>query len=231
MNFPAIPHGTLLGRIPSGIIFDLDGTLVDTIEDIAYSMNNALADLGISPCSVDDYRRYIGQGLETLVQQVLPEGMRDTATIERCVAGMRREYTQHWARASRPYDGIPELISALNQRNIRLSVLSNKRHDFTRKIVERFFGIDKFEMVIGVGELPAKPDPTGAMHIAQTMAVAPNEFLYIGDSEVDMETALNAGMYPLGVTWGFRTPEQLLASGAKQLVQIPKEILEIINCR
>ena len=211
------------------IIFDLDGTLLNTLEDIAHAMNSALVKLGAPVHAAADYRRYVGEGLEVLAYRVLPQERRDDATVKQCVAAMREEYARSWARATKPYDGIPELLAELGRRSVRCAVLSNKAHDFALSMVTHFFGSGTFERVIGAGVFPQKPDPTGALHIAAEMGIGPEAFLFVGDSDVDMRTACRAGMHPTGVQWGFRTAEELRANGAKSLVERPEEILGILS--
>jgi phosphoglycolate phosphatase len=210
------------------IIFDLDGTLLDTLDDIAFSMNAALAQFGAPAHPPQDYRCLVGQGLDTLAYLALPEEKRDEATVERCVAAMRKVYAARWACRTRPYAGIPETLASLKRAKVLCAVCSNKAHDFTVKIVTHFFGAAAFEIVVGGGKFAPKPDPAGALHCAAAMGIAPGDILYVGDSDVDMKTAVNAGMYPAGAAWGFRSREELLANGAKILLENPKDIITLI---
>jgi phosphoglycolate phosphatase len=209
----------------SAVLFDLDGTLLDTLNDIAFSMNAALTAFGAPPHTLPEYRRFVGEGLDTLAFRALPLDRRDKETVERCITAMRSVYASTWARTTKPYDGIDELLAELHRRDIRCAVLSNKAHEFTKAIVDHFFGKAAFELVLGAGTLPKKPDPAGALYIAKTFGLAPEKFLYVGDSDVDMKTATGAGMFPLAVLWGFRSKEELLASGAMATVERPPEIL------
>lgn len=207
-------------------LFDLDGTLLDTLDDVADAMNAALGELGAPARGVEEYRTLVGQGLEILAYKVLPEGRRDSETIAQCVVAMRREYGRIWARTTRPYQGIPELLDSLGNSGIKTAVISNKADDFAKKMVSYFFDTHHFEMVLGSSSaFPIKPDPAGALHIASGMGVPPGECVFVGDSDIDMQTAHNAGMYPAGVLWGFRSAEELRASGAKLLVRTPAEIV------
>jgi phosphoglycolate phosphatase len=207
------------------IIFDLDGTLLNTLDDIVFSMNAALTKLGASPHPAHDYRRFVGQGLDMLALLVLPENRRDEATVRQCVIAMREVYAGRWAHATRPYAGVSDMLSSLRQAGVRCAVCSNKAHDFTVKIVTHYFGTDNFEMVLGAGTFAPKPDPAGVLHIATALGIAPRDFLYVGDSDIDMKTAGRAGMYPVGVTWGFRSKEELLENGARLIVDNPGEII------
>ena len=207
-------------------LFDLDGTLLNTLNDVAEAMNCSLRELGALPHPVEEYRHLVGQGLELLAYKVLPENRRDKATITTCVMGMRREYGRIWARTTKPYAGIAELLRALKEKDIRTAVLSNKADDFAKKIVSHFFHPSRFEMVLGSSDVfPIKPDPASALHIASQMGIPPEACAFIGDSDIDMQTACNAGMFPIGVLWGFRSAEELLRSGAKLLVHTPAEII------
>jgi phosphoglycolate phosphatase len=214
------------------IVFDLDGTLLDTLDDIAGAMNAALGELDAPLHPVEAYRQLVGQGLEVLAYKVLPEHRRDEATIAACVAAMRREYKRTWAKATKPYSGVPELLSALEGLTIKTAVLSNKADDFVKKMVAHYFSGRHFEMVLGDGgAFPLKPDPTAALHIASSMDIAPASCVFIGDSNVDMQTARNAGMFPLGVLWGFRPAEELLSSGAKFLAKSPADIISFCSLK
>jgi phosphoglycolate phosphatase len=210
------------------VIFDLDGTLLDTLDDIAFSMNAALAQFGAPAHLPQDYRRLVGQGLDTLAYLALPEEKRDETTVKQCVAAMRKVYAGRWACSTRPYAGIPEMLASLKRAEVRCAVCSNKAHDFTVTIVAHFFGDATFEMVIGGGKFAPKPDPASALHCAAIMGIAPRDFLYVGDSDVDMKTAVNAGMHPAGAAWGFRSKEELLANGAKAIVYKPQDILDLL---
>jgi phosphoglycolate phosphatase len=209
------------------VLFDLDGTLLDTLHDIANAMNAALVELGAPLHAAGEYRAFVGQGLEILAEKVLPPNRRDGETVTRCVAAMRLEYGRIWARTTRPYEGIPELLGSLWNSGVKTAVLSNKADDFTKTMVSHFFGARRFEMVLGKSnDFPGKPDPSGALHIASRMGVRPHECVFVGDSDIDMQTARNAGMYPAGVLWGFRGAGELLASGAELLVSRPAEIVD-----
>ena len=212
-----------------GLLFDLDGTLLDTLEDIAFSMNAALSRFGGRPLPADDYRLYIGQGLEVLASRVLPEARRDEDTIRQCVAAMREVYATRWAHATRPYPGIVALLDALKKRALPMAVFSNKAHDFTVRIVTHFFGAEIFSIILGGGKFPFKPDPAGAIHIAGTLGIRPGDILYVGDSDIDMQTAANAGMYAVGVTWGFRSRQELIENGARDLIGEPAELISLID--
>ncbi len=212
------------------VIFDLDGTLLDSLEDIAVSMNSVLIRSGFPPHPVASYRGFIGEGIGNLVKRVLPEGHRDDSTLQQHVSGMLEEYGRRWSENTRPYSGIPELLDALTHRKVRMAVLSNKMHDFTKKMVAALLAAWQFDYVVGAqAALPQKPDPAGALLIAGKSGIRAEEFLYLGDSHIDMKTARSAGMYPAGALWGFQTADELIAGGARVLLKKPLELLELFE--
>jgi phosphoglycolate phosphatase len=211
------------------LIFDLDGTLLDTLDDIAFCMNAALKRFGGQPLPVEDYRGHVGQGLDVLAWRVLPDARRDDNTVRQCVAAMREVYATRWAHSTRPYPGISDLLEWLKRRAVPMAVFSNKAHDFTVRIVTHFFGSETFHAVLGGGKFPFKPDPAGALHLAGVLQVVPGEILYVGDSDIDMQTAKNSGMYAVGVTWGFRSRQELADSGAKVLIDNPAELIDLTD--
>jgi len=211
------------------VLFDLDGTLLDTIEDLANSMNAVLFKSGFPMHDLEEYKYFIGDGLRNLVRRALPAENRDDASVDSFVAAMSEEYSKRWAEKTRPYKGIPELLDELTRRNIRLSILSNKRDEFSKLIVAKFFPKWNFEVVFGERpSVPIKPDPSAAIEISALMGIAPKDFLYLGDSGVDMKTARAAGMYAVGALWGFRKKEELIAEGAMRVISTPLELIDIL---
>ena len=216
-------------RTFKAVLFDLDGTLLNTLDDLADSMNASLTRFGFPPHPVDTYKRLVGDGLVNLVLRALPEHHHDETTINKIATAQRDEYRRNWANKTRPYEGIPELLDALRERGIIMCVLSNKPDDFTRVIVQKFLAKWKFASVRGQNkETPIKPNPTGAVQIASKLGLSPAEFLYVGDSNTDMETANAAGMFPVGVLWGFRSKDELIEAGAKALIQQPTDLLSLV---
>lgn len=210
------------------VIFDLDGTLADTLADIADTMNRTLASSGYPVHSYDSYRYFVGNGLKSLVTQSLPEATRTAEMIETCLAKMMADYEQHYINKTRLYDGIPELLDALSAQNIPLAVLSNKADAITQKICADLLKKWKFEIIMGAGDrFPRKPDPESALYIAGKIGVRPEHVFYMGDSNIDMQTANAAGFFPIGVSWGFRPKEELMASGAKKIIDQPMELLQL----
>ena len=211
------------------VLFDLDGTLLDTLDDLADSMNRVLKEMDCPVHPTEAYKYFVGEGIEILARRVLPEKLRNEKKIKTCVMEMRRVYGDHWADKTKPYDGIPELLSDLRANGLRLAVLSNKPDDLTKTAVDHFLGGQQFDHVAGAcPEFPKKPDPAGAVEIGKQLGIDPEKILYVGDTSTDMQTAVRAGMYPLGVLWGFRTSGELTESGAKGLVKRPAEIVNYL---
>ena len=212
------------------VLFDLDGTLLDTIEDLADSMNAALERLGFPTHSVQAYKYFVGDGVKELALRALPESHRDEATVTRCIAAMREEYGQRWAVKTHAYPGIPELLDALARIGMKTAVLSNKPDDTTKMVVAKLLPWWRFDLVMGQrASVPRKPDPTAALAIAKSLEIAPGEFLYLGDTSTDMKTAVAAGMFPVGALWGFRTADELKASGARVLLERPADLLGLLS--
>jgi len=215
----------------SAVIFDLDGTLLDTIEDLTDSMNAALARMGLLGRSIAECRNLVGDGLDTFVRRALPDRVRDDpAAAARLKELMRGEYRLRSQDKTRPYEGITDLLDELARRGTRMAVLSNKPDDSTRTVVRHFFPSWKFDPVYGARDgVPVKPDPAGALEIAQTWELRPAEIAYVGDTNTDMQTATAAGMFACGALWGFRTAAELAANGANVLLEIPAELLAFLG--
>jgi phosphoglycolate phosphatase len=212
------------------IIFDLDGTLLNTLADIGGSVNRMLGEYGFAEHTPDDYRRFIGNGIKKLVIRALPIAGRSEEMVAACVKRAREIYWENWNRKTKPYDGILELLAALEEIKIAKAVLSNKPHDFTVRYVQAYFDRWEFAAVMGqTDHFPAKPDPTAALEISRRLDLPPAAFLFVGDSAVDMKTALSAGMHAVGAGWGFRGPRELTENGCQSLVAHPLEILDLLR--
>jgi phosphoglycolate phosphatase len=207
-------------------VFDLDGTLVDSLQDIADAMNSVLEERGFATHDSTAYRYMIGDGMDMLALRALPDDHRNAGAVSDCAAEMRRRYAGRWFVKSRPYAGIHELLDAFARSGVELAVLSNKPQDFTELMVHRFFPDFRFKAIRGIQPgIPPKPDPFSALQIAHAMAVSRDMTAYFGDSAVDMRTAVSAGMYPVGVLWGYRTASELIEAGARLLVRQPADLL------
>ena len=212
------------------VLFDLDGTLLDTVADLADATNAALGQMGFAGHPVEAYKRMIGDGMEMLARRVLPAEQCDAAAVARCAALVKQEYASCWSRKTRPFAGIPELLDALAARGLPTAVLSNKPEEFTQLCVARLLGRWRFAAVLGQSpRLPKKPDPAGARQIAARLGQPPGEIVYLGDTDTDMQTAVAAGMFPAGALWGYRDREELLAHGAKALLQQPPDLLGLLG--
>ena len=207
------------------VIFDLDGTLIDSLRDIAESMNRTLAHLGYPGHPVAAYRTYVGDGVKQLVRRALPHGASDES-VAAFLAAYRADYAKSWRIHTRPYSGIDALLADLVDRGIPMAVLSNKPDPVTRLCVEHFFPEVPFIAVHGQREdVPRKPDPTAALAIAAAMNRPPAACVFVGDTSTDMQTAVAAGMLAAGVTWGFRGEEELEQHGADLIAREPGALL------
>ncbi len=212
------------------VIFDLDGTLLNTLGDLRAATNHALAVRGLAPRSMDEIRRFVGNGIRLLICRAMPEGTSD-AEIDAALEDFKAYYAAHIHDHTVPYDGIPQLLTALRKRGMKVAVLSNKIDSASQELIAYFF-LGKTDVVFGerVG-VPRKPDPTSCQMVMQQLGVQPEQVLYVGDSGTDMQTAKHAGLYAVGVTWGFRSREVLTENGADVLVDSPEQILQIIDSK
>jgi phosphoglycolate phosphatase len=211
-------------------IFDLDGTLLDTLADIANSMNHVLKHNGYPERPLSNYRYYVGEGIQALVYNCLEDIAVTAEEAQKLAQEMRETYHEHCMDETRPYDGINEMLMQLSAAGVQIGVLSNKPDEFTKKMVSTYFPEIPFSTVYGIRQgIPKKPDPAAVSEILDNWNVAAEETVFIGDSLIDMKTSVNAGTFPLGVLWGFRTRKELLANGAKALVNTPGEIVRLFG--
>ena len=193
-------------------------------------MNRVLTKHNFPNHSYESYKYFVGKGLRELVAQALPKNNLSEDLIDHCLAMMIDDYDQNCLVKTRLYDGIPELLEVLKKQNISMSVFSNKREELTIKIVNHLVRPGFFESIVGARtDFPKKPDPAGALLICKQMGIKPENMAYIGDTNVDMITANRAGMYALGVSWGFRERDELLNAGAKIVINKPREILGVLG--
>jgi phosphoglycolate phosphatase len=216
--------------LKQAVIFDLDGTLLNTLGDLRAATNHALAVRGLAPRSMDEIRRFVGNGIRLLICRAMPEGTSD-AEIDAALEDFKAYYAAHIHDHTVPYDGIPQLLTALRKRGMKVAVLSNKIDSASQELIAYFFP-GKTDVVFGehIG-VPRKPDPTSCRMVMQQLGVQPEQVLYVGDSGTDMQTAKHAGLYAVGVTWGFRSREVLTENGADVLVDSPEQILQIIDSK
>lgn len=211
----------------TAILFDMDGTLVDSLGDIGDSMNAVLAELGHPTHTLDAYRTLVGEGARELVRRALPHHA--AHELEDALARYKARYATHLIVTSAPYAGVPAMLTALAARGVPMAVVTNKPHEAAREIVARLFAAGTFAEVLGQREgFAHKPDPSGALGVAAQLGVSPANAWFVGDTDTDMRTARAAGMRALGVTWGFRDRAELEAHGAHRIVDQPDQILEVV---
>lgn len=210
------------------VIFDLDGTLADTLDDLAASMNHALARFGLPGHDRSAYRQFVGQGADVLAQRAAGFGHEDI--VADLLAHFKQHYAEHCFDRTALYPGIADLLDGLTERGVRLAVLSNKPHPGTVQMVERLLGRWHFDAVVGQqDDLPRKPDPASARRVAGMIDVAEAHCLFVGDSSTDMQTARSAGMTAIGALWGFRDRAELEATGAHTVIAHPMQLLQIVD--
>ena len=212
------------------VIFDLDGTLLNTLEDLANASNFALRSCGYNEHPIKDYIRFVGSGRYILMKRILPEEDKNNEeAIEKVLKLFDEYYGEHMHDTTKPYDGIYELIKKLKIKNIKLAVVSNKPDEFAGEVVKKYFD-DKFEITYGQRPNHAvKPDPRTVYEVIDYLKVSKEECVYVGDSDVDMLTAKNANVKSIGVAWGFRGEDELINAGANHIIQNPNELLELIK--
>lgn len=213
------------------VIFDLDGTLIDTMEDIANACNYALEKCGYPVRRLDEYNMLVGRGIDNLFRGALPEGHKDEETVKQMRKWFVPYYNEHKCDFTRPYEGIPETLESLSEAGLRFAVASNKYQEGTEELVKKFFGKYEFVKVLGQRDgKPIKPDPEIVYEIMEGVpGVTIEEVVYCGDSDVDMQTGLGAKVKTVGVTWGFRTREELEAYKPLALIDRPEELIQIIS--
>lgn len=209
-------------------IFDLDGTLLDTLEDLADSGNELLAAYGKPPHTVREYRYFVGNGWRKLLERILPEA--EPEQIDEALVRYKAIYETCLTGKTKPYDGIPETLSALREKGVRLAVCTNKHISAAEVLLQKYFPAGLFDAVEGdCAGVPRKPDPTHVHILLEKLSASPEGTVYLGDSGVDMQTATNADVLPVGVLWGFREQDELLKHGAKILLSRPQELLQKVD--
>jgi phosphoglycolate phosphatase len=212
----------------SSIIFDLDGTLLDTLDDLAETCNEVLEYHHFPTHPTGAFKNFIGDGLQNLIKKIAPVGTEENI-IQQCCALFREQYSRNWKRNSCPYEGINDMLSALKKHGIDLAILSNKPHEFTKLFIDEFFPGGLFPIVYGQRDgFPKKPDPTVALEIAAQLGVRPQDTLFVGDSGVDILTGKAANMMTAGVSWGFRSVQELTDNNADIIVHNPLELEQYV---
>lgn len=213
-----------------GVIFDLDGTLADTMDDLRTAINSMLTKLGYETRSKFDLLNFINNGARELVRRSLPVAVQtEEFIVESALNLYEQEYAKCFCEKTEAFPGIHEMLTVLKGQKFKLAVLSNKQDEFVKAIIEKLFGRSVFDFVMGKSELPHKPDPTSTLFVAKEMGVKPSKCIFIGDSDVDMKTAKNAGMRSIGVSWGYRNVDLLTEAGADYIAENAGHVVEHVN--
>lgn len=211
------------------VLFDLDGTLANSLSDLADSTNYALSEMGFPTHEREEYKYLVGDGIPKLIERALPVGEKTEENKKKCFDIFMERYKEHYHDKTVAYDGIPDMLSELKEGGLKIAVISNKAEEMAVKVVEKLFG-GMFDVVAGKREgFPTKPDPALTLEVIRQLGVKPQECVLVGDSGMDMAAAVNAGAAPVGVLWGFRLEDELIKNGARYIVKSPAEIPEIIR--
>lgn len=211
------------------VLFDLDGTLANTLYDLSASGNYTLEKFGFPTHETEKYKYFVGNGMPNLIEQILPEENRDEETKQKALKCFKAHYREHYTDKTVVYDGICDTVDFIKNMGIKVAVVSNKAHEMTLPLVEKLLS-NRFDIVCGKQEgYPAKPDATLTLKVIKDLGVNPCECLFVGDSGTDAKTSVNAGCTGIGVLWGFRKEDELLENGAKYIVKKPCEIVDIIQ--
>lgn len=209
-------------------IFDLDGTLLNSLIDISESVNLILSQYNLPQHSIDAYKYFVGNGIKVLAEKSLPEDF-DMNHFPDFLSKVEKEYMSRQTLKTHPYNGIMEMLKELNNRNIPISILSNKPHEFTEIVVDHFFLEVEFKYIFGAREdVPRKPNPASVYEIINLIGLPKSEFAFVGDTATDIQTGLNAGLDSIGVSWGFRTINELEETGATSIINNPTELLDFV---
>ncbi len=211
------------------VIFDLDGTLLNSIIDIAESMNEVLEKNNFPTHTIDEYKFLIGKGIDNLAIDSLPNKVPKVDYPKYCKQ-IREVYDKRWMLKTKPYDGIIELLNELTKRKVKIAILSNKPQNYTELVVKHLLPDWKFDCVLGAREgVPIKPNPQAVIEIIEKFGLMPADFLYVGDTNIDMQTANAAKLTAVGVSWGFRPVKELLAANANYIIDKPMELLNLLS--
>ena len=212
------------------VAFDLDGTLVNSLEDLADSANRAFKDLGFSEHDVNEYRYFVGSGVDILFKRALPEGKNGKEMIQKARSLFEEYYNQSYCNKTRPYESVKELLEELKDHHYKIAVLSNKPDHFARHILETLFSETEFDFILGASDrLPKKPEPDGLLQCLNELRIQAEDCIYCGDSDVDILFAHNAGIQAVGAAWGFRGIDELDEAGADYVINYPTDLLTILD--
>ncbi len=211
------------------VLFDLDGTLADSLIDLADGVNRALSQKGYPTHPVEAFKYFVGDGIPKMIERALPESDRNADRVNELKDIFLPYYSVHYADNTYAYAGCPELVNTLKQKCFIVAVVTNKDQDMANEVVTSLYG-DVFDLIFGKRDgIPAKPDPTAALMAMEQLGVKPDECVFLGDSGMDVATAVNSGAVPVGELWGFRGRDELIENGAKYIINEPKELLTLIE--
>ena len=212
------------------VLFDLDGTLIDTLNDIGDAVNRVMSNKKFPTHAIFAYREFVGDGSRILIERALPKKYRKDKIIDACLKEYIEDYTRNYNVKSKLYFAIPNLLDTLKAKGLKLGILSNKPDAITKKCVKTFLSKWDFDVVFGQRDsVPRKPNPQGALEVAKKLSIPPSHFLYLGDTAIDMKTAVSAGMFPVGVLWGFRSRKELQENGAGAIIDEPLDVLNLLQ--
>lgn len=217
-----------MNKKAQAVLFDLDGTLADTMPEITRAMNHTLCAFNFPERTYAEMRNCINYGVRELVRLAFPQEC-TPELLEEALGLYQNNYGSLYLETKRPYDGMYEVLAHLKKQDYRLGVISNKTHEYTVRLIDQIFGLDVFDVVIGQGRFPRKPDPDVGYYVAERLGLAPGEIIFVGDSHVDVHFAKNTGMIPLSVTWGYRDKEVLVREGARHFANTPLELIPMIE--
>jgi len=214
----------------NAVLFDMDGTLLDTLADLANSMNKALSEMNYSKHPLESYKKFVGDGIEKLVERVVPEKDKKQKTINKLLARFRKLYSEHWADETKLYSGISALLNSLDAFGIQCGIVTNKPHDFAMEMYDYFLSKWKFTKVLGAtNKYAKKPAPDMLIEVCKAMEVEPEHTLFLGDSDIDIFAAKRTGMVSVGAAWGFRGKHELKKSKADFIIGNPLELIKILK--
>lgn len=212
----------------NAVFFDLDGTLVNSLEDLASCVNYVLKQKGYPTHKTECYKLFAGDGILKMIERAAPSELSDSPIILELKEMFMQYYAEHYADNTTAYEGLIDLVESLKKKGIKLAVVTNKAQEMAQKVVEKLFG-NSFDYILGLREgIPAKPDPTGIFMAMKELSVEPSECAFVGDTGMDVAGGVNAGAYPIGVLWGFREKDELVKFGAKEFASTAEELLNII---
>lgn len=211
------------------VILDLDGTAVNTLESLAYTSNRVMRSLGLKEMPTDHFQYYAGDGAENMLRRCMKDaGDPEALKLKEALAIYKEEFKKGCTYQVKPYEGLPEVFTRLREQGVFLAICTNKAQPYAEKVIHEVYGSELFQIIMGEGSgYPRKPSPEGVLHIAQQLGVVPEDCLYVGDTNTDMKTGLAAGMYTVGVTWGFRPRSELESFSPHQIIDRPDELLDI----